>query len=146
MYKIVLVAMLSFCAATLFNGCKKNDTATTSDTLPADQKLIDHNLLISFAKDDGSDITSNYTGLVFKYNGTAKSLSGSATAANGILNVTGTWALNATRNRITFAFPTNVISELSYLNKQWEITNPSTNPVVLKALFGENDEVRFSTQ
>ena len=142
MYKVILVVMLSFCAATLLDSCKKN--SDTAASLPADQKLLDRNLLVSYAKDDGTDITINYNGIIFKFTGPATALSGGATASNTLLTVNGTWSLNTSRNKITFAFPTNAIPELSHMNKQWLIANPSANPVVLTALLGENDELRFS--
>ena len=142
-YKFVLAAILFFSGIVLFTSCKKDENNNTP-SWPGNQILIDKDFLVSYAKDNGGNITANYAGYTFRFAGPPSLLTGTATVTNTLLTITGTWTMTAGRDRITFAFPTNLFPELSYMNKTWIVTNATANPVVLNATFGEDDELRLT--
>ena len=141
-FKIIVTAAL-FCGFTLvLNGCSKsNDTPVNTST--AVKVIYDHDLLVKSATDNGVDITSKYNGLTFHYTGPYTQLNGAASASNNLFNINGTWTLTANYDKITFAFPTNVITDLDYMNKQWLIGTYTATTVILSAANGENDVLQF---
>jgi len=148
--KFVLLTGISFFGAVMLNSCSKSNDGTSTAPTPAPivvkpnnvTNLLDRDLVVPYAKDDGVDITAKFAGLTFRFasNGT---LTGPATAANDLLAVNGTWTMTAAYDRITFAFPTNLFPDLAFMNKEWMIgSNGST--VVLIPSNGENDLLDFS--
>ena len=136
------IAALSLFGFTSLNGCSKSDA--TVITTPGVQNILDRDLIVSYAKDDNTDITSQFNGLTFHYTGPSTANSGPASAANTLLSVTGSWTMNASHNKITFAFPTGIFSTLAFMNKEWLIANTASNPLVLTATNGETDILYFS--
>jgi|GEM_PF-5851728 len=149
--KIVLLTGISFFGAVLLNSCSKNDGTISSSPGPTPigtptsaNNLLNRDLVVPYAKDDGAVITAKFAGLTFRFtsNGT---LTGSATAANDLLAVNGTWSMTAAYDKVTFAFPTNIFPDLAFMNKEWVIgSNGST--VVLIPSNGENDLLDFSAK
>lgn len=148
MYKLILLSGISFSGAVLLNSCsKKDDTATISTPFQMakhnfETNILDRDLVVPFAQDDGTNITIKFAGLTFHFTGNG-TLTGSATAANDLLSVNGTWSMTAAYDKITFAFPTNLFPDLAFMNKEWLITS-NNFPIVLTAANGENDQLNFS--
>jgi hypothetical protein len=139
--RLLFFFLLLFSGILLLNGCSKDENNTPA--WPGNQLLIDKNFSVPYAKDNGADVTANYNGIIFRFAGPATSLTGTATAANSLFTVTGTWTMNSSRDKISFSFPTNLLPDLAFMNKTWKITNAFVSPVVLKADNGEDDEVRL---
>ena len=158
-YKFILSAVIIFSAATILNSCTKADAintisnpAGTTQTSangqavrPAANSILDQDLVITYAKDDNVDITGKFRDFTFHFTYTG-STSGPAAAWNNILTVDGTWSMLNSHDNITFAFPTNIISDLAFLDKQWIIGESTGTTIMLTAANGENDVIYFSSK
>jgi hypothetical protein len=144
MYKLILLAGITFCGAVLLSSCSKDDNTNTStaskDYFVNNMQSLD--LKVSFASDNGTDITSKFSGYTFRFADTI-ALAGKATASNDLLTVSGTWSIDGDYNKIAFVFPTAVIADLAFMNKQWQFTNRDSATVKLMASNGENDVLYF---
>jgi len=149
MRKLILLSGISFFGAMMLNSCSKNNDSATANNTPLlmarayfQSNILDRDLVVPYAKDDGATITMKFAGLTFHFTGNG-TLTGSATAANDLLSVNGTWSMTANYDKITFNFPTNFFPDLAFMNKQWNIgSNGAT--IVLTATNGENDELDFT--
>ena len=141
-FKIIVTAAL-FCGFTLvLNSCSKNND-TPVNTSTAVTVIYDHDLLVKSATDNGVDNTAKFAGLKFRFTGPYTLLNGGGSVSNDLFNVNGTWNLTANYDKITFAFPTNVFTDLDYMNKQWLIGTYTATTVILSAANGENDVLQF---
>ena len=149
MNKIVLFTGISFFGAMMLNSCSKSNDTTSPSPAPTPivnpngvNNLMNRDLVVPYAKDDGADITAKFAGLTFHFTSNG-SLTGSATAANNLLAVNGTWTMTAAHDKITFAFPTNLFPDLAFMNKEWIIGSNASTAVLIPAN-GENDLLDFS--
>ncbi len=145
MYKLILLAGIFFPATVILNSCVKDDltaTSTVSTQQYAENNVLNRDLFVSTATDDNTDITAHFNGITFHFTGSG--LSGSATAANDLLSVSGTWSLDTNYDKITFSFPTDVLASLAFMNKQWLINISSSTLVMLSAANGETDVLYFA--
>jgi hypothetical protein len=153
-YKLVMSAAIIFSAATILNSCSKADTindlnasspASLQMTGTVGNSILNHDLVITNARDDNADISDRFKGITFHFTH-VDSNNGPAAAWNDILTVNGTWSMQTTEGTtITFAFPTNIIADLAFMNKEWSIQS-SGNVVVLIAANGENDTITFTAR
>ena len=139
--KFVLVAGISVSAITTLNSCSKSETAIVTASSTGNQSYIESTLLnrdltIPTAIDDGVNVTGEFSGYTFQLTG---STSGTARAIKDT-TIIGNWSLNSSRDKITFDFPPTLNNQqpLAFLNKEWNITSGS-NPVKLTAANGQND-------
>ena len=141
---LVLFTGLSFAGITLLSSCsKKNDDMTsTTATYYFTNNTVNRDLVIQSAIDDGANITANFNGITFHLSETSK-FEGTVNATNDLLSVQGTWSVDEAYDKITFSFPTNVLTSLGFLNKQWQFMNRTSDVIDLRAANGENDEVHF---
>ncbi len=137
-----LIASILFSGVLLITGCSKKDN--TLNPMPANPNIFDHDLLVSSANDNGADITGNFTGITFHFEGPYSALSGNANAWNSFLAVSGTWSINTAYDKITFNLPVTIFAQFAYINKQWLITKSNSTTIVLNATNGESDELHFT--
>ena len=146
-HKLLLLTGICFSAAAL-NSCSKEDTNTNGQSSAQqnfESNVTNRNLQVSQSGDDGVNNTANFNGLVFRFSGTG-SLSGTATASNSLLAVTGSWTVNASFDKLTISFPTSTLSQLAFMNKEWLInSSTSSSIVVLTAANGEMDVLQFTS-
>lgn len=146
LYKLVLLSGLFFSGALILTSCSKADAVNSISSQSLSQgkmanALFDHNLIVTYAKDNGADITNQFQGITFNLMSSATN-NGYVTAANDLFAVNGTWIMpNGTL--ISFAFPTNGLPVLSFMNKEWNIVSYN-DPVILTAANGEDDEIRMT--
>jgi hypothetical protein len=150
----------SLISATLFTACSKNNsidelnkgpqqttTASAASTAtPAvnkgvgeDTYILNQDLSVAYASDNGTDITSQFYDLTFRFEGTAPS--GQAEVWNDILARIGSWTM-PNPSSIIISYPTDPFRQLAFVNREWTIggeTNRGT--IVLTAADG--DEIHF---
>jgi hypothetical protein len=145
-YKLVLAAGLAFPAIMLLNGCSKSEVHSTiaSNENYLENTMLNRDLFVSGATDDGVNITDNFTGYTFRLESTIYGASSGLAYANNITNsIQGTWAVSGGKDKIVFDFPSTLVANLAYMNKEWVITKGS-NPIKLNAANGENDVLYFT--
>jgi hypothetical protein len=84
--------------------------------------------------DNGTDITSSFSGYVFQFK-----QDGTVVGVNGTTSVTGTWSADVNNYTITSNFP-NAVSPLIKLNGVWKITDSSVSYVVANATINDSTE------
>lgn len=145
MYKLSLPVVIIFCGVLLLNSCKKNTADSVLSVTPQqyfENNMVSQDLLVALAKDNNDDITARFGGYTFRLTVSAK-LSGTITAANNLFSVNGTWNIDSAYNNITFVFPLNNISALSFMNKQWKFADRSSSAIKLTAVNRETDILNF---
>lgn len=81
---------------------------------------------------NGTDITSTFSGYVFKFDG-----NGTVTGIKGGVSTAGTWAANISALTITSDFP-GAGDPLKELDETWKITDSGTNYVVANSTDSTN--------
>ncbi len=135
LYKLALIISISF-STVLLNSCSKDDDDnSTTVTGSANAQYFSNNVLnrdltVQQALNGGTDITASFNGYTFRLTKNA-AYSGTITAANDLLSENGTWSVDADYNNITFNFPTDMIPDLAFFNKQWTFSNRNSAVVEL---------------
>ena len=140
MPKPIILLLLSFLI--LCNSCKKS----IGDNNPLLEKYFETNILntnfiVSLAKDNGMDITTNYNGYIFVllktdfYHGPMK------VTKNGIV-YDGTWISNSDYSKLTITLP-NSPPEFAFLTREWRFTSKNL-PTLKFAPWGSNAPVELN--
>jgi hypothetical protein len=143
--KLMLLAGILFSGAMILNSCSKSDSlnaianANNAAAPKATTGILDRDLKIAMAKDGNTDITADFNFITFNFKSTSAA-TGYADAWNDVLAVRGTWSMNAGYNMITMGFPTVPLSQLAFMNREWIISESSTN-VTLISGNGDGDQV-----
>ena len=120
----MLIAVLLAMTILLMQGCKK-DGPTASQSLYEkyfEENVLNRDFKVSLATDNGSNITSQYDGWLFKllkntYYG------GPMTAVKGGVTYTGTWASNDDYGKLTILInQPSVPAAFVFLNREWRFT------------------------
>ena len=104
--------------------------------------ILNQNLSISYALDNGVDITSQFKDFTFEFAGTYPS--GNAHVWNDLLAQTGTWSSPIESTDFVLSYPTDIFNQLAFLNREWTIVEASTSFYRLKAADG--DELNFASK
>lgn len=117
-------------------------TADAGKPSPNVASILNQNLTISYARENGVDITAQFKDFTFEFNGTYPS--GNAHVWNDLLAQTGTWSSPADITDFVLRYPTGIFSQLAFLNQEWNIDEASTTFYRLKAANG--NEVNFVSE
>ena len=135
-----IIAIL-FAVLLLATGCKKVKEEITQDIL---QEYFDNNILnrdfkVKLATDNGTDLTSQYDGYVFRLLKTTN-YDGEMTAVkNGTIHYTGTWSCNTDFSKLTINLTSpSIPTEFIFLNRAWKFTQKAV-PVMELAPWGTTD-------
>jgi hypothetical protein len=111
------------CIIIVFSGCKKSIENAQEDLII--KAMTDGQWTVTSFTQNGSDITTNFTGYKFQYysNKTVDAIK------NGAVEKTGTWDGEAS-TMTTWANFTNAPTPLSLINGSWHINNNSWTFVV----------------
>jgi hypothetical protein len=141
----------------LLTSCSKNDvtkmTATPNAAVtgntniagkpsPGTASILNQNLRISYAHDNGVDITSQFKDFTFEFDGTYPS--GNAHVWNDLLAQTGTWSSPKEITDFILWYPAEIFTQLTFLNREWNIDKASTTFYQLMA--SDGDEVHFVSE
>jgi hypothetical protein len=119
-----------------------NFTADAGKPSPGTASILNQNLIIAYARDNGVDITDQFNDFTFNFEGTYPF--GNAHVWNCLLAQTGTWSSPSDVTDFVLSYPTNIFSHLAFLNQEWNIDEASTNFYRLTAANG--NEVDFVTE
>ena len=103
-----------------------------------EQNLLNQNFVVSFADDNGTVLTSNYTGYIFilekidYYHGPMKAIK------NGITYL-GTWSSNDDYGKLIITLP-DTPAELKFLSREWRFKSKSFSLLKL-APWGQGDGI-----
>lgn len=132
---VVILAIL-----TLISGCKKTVQQVVGDAIL--QAMTDGQWAITSFTQNGTDITTSFSGYKFKYysNKTVDAIK------NGSLETTGTWDGDATTMTTSANF-SGVSTPLSLVNGTWHITNNSWTYITVTQTNGsETKTMRLDKQ
>lgn len=119
-------------------SCKKNTDSGTNPLLEQyfETNVLNRNFVVSLAQDDGTDITTHYTGYVFVL---LKSdfYHGPLQATRGGTMYTGTWSSNADYSKLVITLP-NPPAEFGFLTRDWRFTSKDF-PTLQLAPWGSTD-------
>jgi hypothetical protein len=122
--KRLLIALVLAALILLLQNCSKNGPTPTEDLYQQyfEQNVLNSDFVVSLADDNGTIITSQYTGWVFKlFKNTY--YDGPMTAIKNGVTYTGTWTCSADYGKLTISLiqPT-VATEFIFLNRSWRFT------------------------
>ncbi len=128
----ILFYVIIFCGL-LGSSCKK-DSLTNAQGATLLEKffednVLNKNIIITLATDNGTDITSRYNGYVFimrkgtYYNGNLEAMKNSIT-------YTGTWSSNEDYSKLVITLP-SIPGELVFLQREWRFTRKTTTQMDL---------------
>jgi hypothetical protein len=120
----------------LFASCKKSVPVQAQQTILEqyfEQNILGRDFTVKFATDNGSDLTAQYNGYLFKL---VKStlLNGPMTATKGGTTYNGTWSCNDDYSKLTIALPA-APAEFGFLTREWKFTKKAI-PVMELAPWG----------
>ncbi len=127
----------TLCMIMLLSGCKKSIENAKEDLVI--KAMTDGQWSVTSFTQNGSDITTNFTGYKFQYysNKTVDAIK------NGIVEKTGTWDGQAS-TMTTWANFTSAVPPLSLINGSWHIENNSwTFVVATQTSGGETKTMRL---
>ena len=126
-----------FAILLLATSCKKVQDQITQDILQQyfDQNILNRDFQVKLATDNGTDLTSQYTGEVFRLLKNTN-YDGPMTAIKNGTTYTGTWSCNEDFSKLTISLtqPTTP-AEFVFLNRAWKFTKKAV-PVMELAPWG----------
>lgn len=143
--KLMLLTGILFSGTMILNSCSKSDIINANAVnAPAQVKatsgLLNHDLKVTMAIDGGINITADFNSITFNFTATSAT-SGYGDARNDLLNVRGPWSMQT--GNITMSFPTNILSQLAFMNREWVITENGSN-VELRSANGDGDLIQLT--
>jgi|APGre2960657404_1045060.scaffolds.fasta_scaffold51816_2 hypothetical protein len=109
-------------------------TADAGKPSPGTASILNQHLNISYARENGVDITDQFNDFTFIFEGTYPS--GNAHVWNCLLAQTGTWSSPSDITDFVLSYPTGIFSQLAFLNREWNIDEATTNFYKLTAANG----------
>lgn len=140
-YKSRLFIAVLFAALLLLNGCKKIKEAATPSQNALEQyfedNILNKDFTVHFASDNGADITSQYSGFVFKLTKNTY-YDGPMTAVNSLFTINGTWSSNSDYSKLVITLPSTTISSFAFLSREWKFTKKAV-PILELAPWGTTE-------
>ncbi len=132
--RFIIVILISIIL--LLASCSKS--AIQADVLSAAQQYFDDNVIgrdfrVELATDNGSDITAQYTGYLFRLNKNT-TYDGPLTATIGTTVYTGTWSCNDDYSKLVISLPSTP-AVFGFLTREWKFTKKSL-PIMELAPWG----------
>ncbi|MEP7164932.1 MAG: hypothetical protein ABI741_09560 [Ferruginibacter sp.] len=133
-----IIAIL-FAVLLLAAGCKKSQDAITEDLLQQyfETNILNRDFQVKVAVDDnGTDITTQYTGYTFKLLKTNTNYNGQMTGTRNGTVITGTWTCNDDFSKLDISLTQpSIPAEFVFLNRPWRFTKKAV-PVMELAPWG----------
>ncbi len=138
-----LIAVLFAVAILFLQGCGKGESPT-EDLYQKyfEQNVLNSDFVVSLATDNGTNLTSQYSGWVFRLLKNTY-YDGPMTAIKNGVTYSGTWSCNQDYGKLTINITMpSIPPEISFLNREWRFTKKdlptmelapwgSTAPIVL---------------
>lgn len=106
-----------------FSSCKKEKNMGNAQEKLFEESILNQNFIVSYADDNGTILTSNYSGYIFilskidYYHGPMKAIKDGVTYP-------GTWSSNDDYGKLIITFP-DTPSELKFLSREWRFKSKS---------------------
>lgn len=146
-YRSRYIIAILFAVLLLATSCKKTQDAITQDVLQQyfETNILNRVFIVILATDNGTDLTSQYTGYNFtllkstNYNGPMLGVK------NGV-TYTGTWSSNNDFSKLTISLTDPTIpAEFIFLNRIWRFTKKAV-PVMELAPSGSSSPIVLHMQ
>ena len=136
--RFIIAILLSI--VLMLASCSKA-TVDEQQVIPAVQQSFDDNVIgrdfrIELATDNGTDITSQYTGFLFRLLKNT-SYDGPFTATNGATVYSGAWSSNEDYSKLVISLPT-APPPFAFLIREWRFTK-KTFPIMELAPWGTTE-------
>lgn len=116
--------MLCCCLSLFFVSCKKAEKNSGSVLEKFfESSVLNQNIIVNFASDSGTDITSNYAGFTFVLLKTDYYHGPLQATKNGTVT-TGSWSSNDDYSKLIITLPPTP-SEFVFLSRSWRFTSKS---------------------
>jgi outer membrane murein-binding lipoprotein Lpp len=156
MKTIINILLAGLFSGAVLTGCSKSeamsDLKENSQTIAAkqdgdinaDASILNKDLGIIYAKDGAADITNQFKDFTFNFTGAPPS--GPAHVWNDLLSQTGNWGIGNGEegDYFTIGYPTDIFTQLVFLNRSWTIGESSS--AVIRLIAADGDEVHFSAK
>jgi len=134
----------------VISGCSKNESVqelnqnpqllkSTQANATATKSILNTDLVVNYASDNGVNITTQFKDFTFNFQGTAPA--GQAHVWNDLLAQTGTWKFVGGTDVFEIKYPAEIFEQLAFLNRTWRIDE--TNESVFRLYTMDGDEVHF---
>jgi len=137
--KRLVIALVVAAIILLLQNCSKDGPTPTEDLYQQyfEQNVLNSDFVVSLADNNGSVITSQYTGWVFKlFKNTY--YDGPMTAIKNGVTYSGTWSCNEDYGKLTISLTQpSVPAEFVFLNRSWRFTKKDL-PVMQFAPWGSS--------
>src|SRR5690349_4732505 len=120
-----MLLLLAIPAVLTFSSCKKEDNNSSSVTSSIADIVTNGSWKVSYFHESGTDLTSNFNGYVFSFNG-----SGSMSAADSRGTTSGTWNVDDS-NANEFRMSVGNADPLLELNRSWLVVSQSSSEIQL---------------
>jgi hypothetical protein len=135
-YKPITVFFMAGWLLLFFSGCSKSAVEAAQLTYAQQQfedNILHKNFRINLATDNGTNLTSQYTGYTFvMYKSTY--YNGPVTAVKNSVTYNGTWSSNDDYSKLVITLPATP-AEFVFLNREWKFTKKAL-PVMELAPWG----------
>lgn len=137
-FKFFIALLISFLL--VFSSCKKTQEVYVANVFEQyfEQNILNKNFIVNYAKDRGTDITTQFAGdtfMLFKntyYDGPMKAVK------NGV-TYTGTWSSNSDYGKLVISInQPSPPAEFNFINRDWRFTEKAL-PVMKLAPWGSTD-------
>jgi hypothetical protein len=138
-----VIAIVFAVAIILLPGCSKSTAPEPTDDLLKqyfEQNILNRDFVVDSASDNGSNLTSQYTGYVFKlmkntyFDGPMTGIKSSTSTT-----ISGTWTSNDDYSKLTISLTQpSAPTEFSFINRSWRFTSKAF-PVMKLAPWGSTD-------
>ncbi len=139
-YKGRFVIALLSAALLLMSGCKKKVEEIQRNLAQEyfDANVINKDIVVHLATNNGTDLTSQYNGYVFKLLKNTY-LDGPLQATIGGTTYTGSWSCNDDYGKLTITLP-NTPTPFIFLTREWRFVK-KTVPIMELAPWGTTDPI-----
>ena len=142
-YKARLIVAIAFAAVLLLSsGCKKLAAAAGSRSALEslfEENILNRNFVVHLATDNGTDLTSQFTGYNFILTKTTSYYDGPMTGTKSGVTYTGTWSCNEDFSKLTISLTSPTTPpEFIFINRPWKFTKKAF-PIMELAPWGTTE-------
>ncbi|HMJ46550.1 MAG TPA: hypothetical protein VK498_04440 [Ferruginibacter sp.] len=119
-----LIAIVISLTLLLLHGCKKKETTPIQDTYQQyfEENVLNRDYIVEYASDNGTNLTSQFNGYVFKLFKNTFS-DGPMTAIKSGNTFTGMWSSNDDYSKLVITLnQPSIPAEFNFINRQWRFT------------------------
>jgi len=147
MYKAKYIIAIILSIFLLTTGCKKTKEVQVVTVFEQyfEQNILNRDFIVSYAKDQGTEITTQFDGYIFKlFKNTY--YDGPMTAIKSGVTYSGTWSSNSDYgNLIINLNQPSIPNDFIFINRQWRFTSKAL-PVMKLAPWGSTDSTELYMQ